>query len=173
MANHEQSRAALQTLYERYADGIFRLAMYTLMNEADAMDTVQETFLRAYRSWDGFRGDAAAKTWLVRIAKNCMVDSLRKRKTERIYQDRERSLQPQTSELVTDIEVQEVLEQLPPAYRDVVLLRAVEGLSVAQTARVLRLSDTNVRVTYHRAKKLLDRLLNSTEEPAWEGGRVK
>lgn len=163
LADHESPKAALQTLYEQYADDIFRFAVYTLRSEADAMDTVQETFLRAYRSWDSFRGEAGAKTWLFRIAKNYMVDLRRKRQTAVRFAERQSVDAGGVANMNTDIEVQELLAKLPPIYREVLLLRAVEGLSVAETAHALRLTETNVRVTYHRAKKQLDHLLASAE----------
>src|ERR1051325_9988800 len=75
-------RDAFRPIVERYSDMLFRLAYRITGNEADAEEIVQETFLRAYRKLDSFDGRSSVSTWLFRIATNCSLDLLDRRKTQ-------------------------------------------------------------------------------------------
>src|SRR5881396_3676598 len=71
---------AFRELVERHSRSVFRLAYRMTGNEQDAEDVVQETFLRAYKQLNRFESRAGFGTWLHRIASNCSLDLLRKRK---------------------------------------------------------------------------------------------
>src|SRR5919201_13952 len=75
-------REAFRELVERYSDMVFRLAYRFAGNQDDADDIVQEAFLRAYRGLDRFEGTASFSTWLYRIASNCALDLLDRRKSQ-------------------------------------------------------------------------------------------
>src|SRR3954466_5724948 len=72
---------AFRVLVERHSRALFRLAFRMTGNEQDAEDLVQETFLRAYKQLANFDSRSAFGTWLYRIATNCSLDLLRRRKT--------------------------------------------------------------------------------------------
>lgn len=83
---------AFQLLVERHGRAIFRLAYRITGNEEDAEDVVQETFLKAYREIDRYESRCSFSTWLYRIASNCSLDLIRKRKIRE--QKRERGPDP-------------------------------------------------------------------------------
>src|SRR5689334_10798345 len=72
--------AAFESLFRKYQDYIFNVALGMLGSREDAGDIVQETFLRLHRSMGKFRGDAAVSTWLYRIAVNLCLSELRRRR---------------------------------------------------------------------------------------------
>jgi len=83
----EQARqgneSAWRSLYETYADFVFRLAMQKLGDRDAALDVVQETFIRASTAIDGFRGDSAFKSWIARIAINEATNQIRRQARRR------------------------------------------------------------------------------------------
>lgn len=163
---------ALHALYRQYADDVYRYARMMLGNAPDAYDAVQEVFLRALRAWGSYRGEASARTWLIRIAKNYLADVRRKRRVESKYISR-RELQDVGREDGTAdavLEVEWALRQLRPAYRQVVVLRYIENLSVEETAQVLGWSASKVRTTAHRAMMELRRMWGEAPEGGVQPG---
>lgn len=77
------SLGAFEQLYRRHSARVFGLCLRLSANRADAQDATQETFIKAWRSLQGFRGESAFSTWLHRIAFNVTVGVERKRQTER------------------------------------------------------------------------------------------
>ena len=85
MHEHEQQDRR-QT--EQHGRAVFRLAYRMTGNEEDAEDVVQETFLKAYRQIDRYEARCSFSTWLYRIASNCSLDLIRKRKTREHKRER-------------------------------------------------------------------------------------
>jgi len=163
--------AAFEALMRRYNRMLFRTARAILRDDAEAEDALQEAYLQAYRALGSFRGDAELSTWLARIVANEALQRLRKhaRRAEIV------PLQPaadaeleQVSDTETDkapemsaarAEMRRLLEShidaLPDAYRAVFMLRAVEELSVEETAAVLELPPATVRTRLFRARSML------------------
>jgi RNA polymerase sigma-70 factor (ECF subfamily) len=166
----DSRKEVIRQLFEEHADGIYRYVSYSLPSHIDARDVVQEVFLRAYQGWDGFQHKSSPKTWLYRIARNYIYDLLRKqyRETSHVgYLETGVSVEPQ--ELQTMVEYEDVLRQLPDLHRQVVVLRAVEGLNVRDTARILGCSEGSVRLIFYRARKRLQRLLSENTTPGMRG----
>src|SRR5579871_6938206 len=84
----EGNQLAFRVLVERHSRAVFRLAYRMTGNEQDTEDLVQETFLRAYRSLARFQGRSSVRTWLHRIAANCALDLLRRRRRDEAQQAR-------------------------------------------------------------------------------------
>jgi len=156
----------IEELFDQYSDSIYRYARYSLPSWIDARDVVQEVFLRAFRSWPEFQG-RDLKTWVFRIARNYIYDELRKKRRrhelESTHQANERAV-----ELDTLVELEDALEGLPPAYRQVLLLRWMQDLTVADTAKVLGWSESKVRITFHRARKQFREVLEADVNPSGE-----
>lgn len=154
------------------------LALRMLGDESAADDCVQESFINAFRHIDGFKGDAALKTWLHRITVNAALMRLRKRKRlneqpinelqpeydaadHRIHEPREAVANP-ADILESQDRRQQVLtaiSQLPESYRIVLLLRDIQELSTAEVAGQLAISEANVKVRLHRGRAALKTLL--------------
>ncbi|MBS0393676.1 MAG: RNA polymerase sigma factor [Proteobacteria bacterium] len=164
-------QAAFEQLMRRFNRRLFRVARAVLHDDADAEDALQEAYLCAYRQMARFRGDSALATWLTRLVLN---ESLGRRRRSQRRQtvvplvpdatglemsqapasDRERPDQLLDRAQLRAL-LQRRLDQLPEAYRTVFVLRAVEELSVEETAHCLDIPEATVRSRHFRAKSLL------------------
>ncbi|NPV77061.1 MAG: sigma-70 family RNA polymerase sigma factor [Anaerolineae bacterium] len=163
-------RAEFAKLVEAYSGQIYKLALRILENQRDAEDVLQETFLKAYRSIANFEGRSSLATWLYRIATNEALMIVRKRKPELSLEiegqdDHEDAIvtpyhftdwrflpekELQSSEAKQHMD--QAVQRLPASLRAVFLLRDVEGLSVKETAEVLRISEGAVKTRLLRAR---------------------
>ncbi|ADH97859.1 RNA polymerase sigma factor [Salisediminibacterium selenitireducens] len=152
----------IETLFEDHADDVYHFLVYYTRRD-DVEDLVQETFIRALRSIDGFEGRSAAKTWLITIARRLTVDGGRKKRDVPVGDEHLEYRQNETgtdaSEAVirqeTADELLDQIHRLPDRQRDVMLLRGISELDATETAAVLNMSRTGVYVTYHRALRTL------------------
>lgn len=163
MSEQLTPKQAIHSLYQLYSNDIYRYARMMLGSSSDAYDIVQEVFLRAFRSWNSYRQDASAKTWLMSIARNYISDVHRKKRSESKYVSRQEP--PEVSDMATPIEVilevEDALSQLKDTYRQVIILRHLENYSIEETANVLGWSATKVRTTSHRAMTKLREILGA------------
>jgi RNA polymerase sigma-70 factor (ECF subfamily) len=153
-----------ELLMRRYNQRLFRVVRGVIDDAAEAEDVLQDAWVRAFEHLASFRGEAQFSTWLARIA---VHEAFARLKRGRRFVD----LQPETEaslpasglldpERVTaSVELRGVLESvvgaMPSAYRAVFLMREVEGLSTAETAACLEISEEAVKVRLHRAKARL------------------
>jgi RNA polymerase sigma-70 factor (ECF subfamily) len=171
--------AAFEALVARHERRIYTLALRILRNPHDADDVTQQAFLSALEGLAGFREEASFATWLNRIATFAALKIIRKRKgldTVSLEQATEpgdddtiphpeyiADWRESPEQLVERREIQELLDaalgQLDEKHRLVFVLRDVEGMSVAETAEALGLSEANVKVRLLRARlQLRERL---------------
>lgn len=157
-------------LLEAHGDRIYGLGLRMCGNEAAAEDLVQETFLRALRSWDSFEGRSRPSTWLYTIASRACRRMKRRRSGEPTRIESLEELLPGAGEEIPDLppgdegpldevlrrelrdRVQEALEALPPDYRLPLVLKEMIGLSVAEVAEILGLKEGTVKTRLHRAR---------------------
>lgn len=168
--------AAFATLVATHGGRMLAVARRIAPSEAE--DVVQEAFLSAFKAIGGFDGRSLLGTWLHRITVNAALSRERKRRSapaESIehflpqFEDGHHREQPRAWHGVTNegerrVEDREVLvralAQLPPEYREVVLLRDVEGLESKAVAERLGISDALVRQRLHRARQALVKLID-------------
>lgn len=161
------SEHAFRCLFEQERERLRRFVM-KMVEDADAAENiVQETFAEAYRQIGDFRGEAKVSTWLFSIARHLAYGHLRTAKrhnyleheTLEFIEAGQGKTQAATQEAVERSErkqiVHEALQELPEHYRRVVQLRDLEEQSTAETAERLDLTEVNVRVRLHRARKRL------------------
>jgi len=174
---------AFEALTNRYERRVYSLALRMLHHEQDAEDVTQQTFLSALENLNGFRGDAAFATWLLRIATYAALKIIRKRKgldTVSLEEATEAAdgydaiphpeyiadWRQSPEQLVHKNEVRRLLDEalakLDEKHRLVFLLRDVEGLSVKETAVALGLSEANTKVRLLRARLQLREELTRT-----------
>ena len=157
----ESSRSELERLMEQYGSSLLRMCALYLKDADLAQDAVQETFIRAYRHLNDYRGESSEKTWLTTIAMNVSRDMLRTAWFR--HQSRSTDIdalpeQPADFEFPDNTVLAEVMH-LPAKYREVILLRYYEGLKLKEVASALGLSDGRVRSRLNKANELLrDRL---------------
>jgi RNA polymerase sigma-70 factor (ECF subfamily) len=168
--------AAFEALVSRFQQRIYGLAWHILSQRQDAEDVVQQTFLSVLEHLDSFREESSVATWLLRIATNHALKVLRKRRglptvpLEKLADpddDRARLPHPEyiaqwrdgPEELAQRAEVRhmlhEALAELDDKYRLVFVLRDVEELTVRETAEVLGLTESAVKVRLLRARLML------------------
>jgi RNA polymerase sigma-70 factor (ECF subfamily) len=175
--------AAVRTLTKRYNRRLFRIARSILHDDAEAEDVVQETYVRAFTGLDHFRGDAGFGTWITRIAMNEALGRLRKRRPtvdwERYGQNRSQSeiiefpvsaasKDPERTMAQGEIRalLEEAIDTLPDPFRIVFVARAVEGMSIEETADLFGLRSLTVKTRLHRARNLLREKLEKQLGPA-------
>ncbi|MFP4125784.1 MAG: RNA polymerase sigma factor [Alphaproteobacteria bacterium] len=176
--------AAYAELVRRHGGRMLTVARRYLHSEDAAQDCVQEAFLAAFKALDRFEGRSSLATWLHRITVNAALQALRRRgaKDEVAIEpwlptfDEEGFLEGPTQLTAADAEellarddvrteVRAAIDRLPRSYRNVLLLRDIEGLSMSEVAEMLEVSENNAKVRLHRArtalKKELEPLLNA------------
>jgi RNA polymerase sigma-70 factor (ECF subfamily) len=162
--------AAFRQLVETYSPRVYNLALKMLGDPDLAEDILQETFVNAYRAIDRFEGRSHISTWLYRIAHNAVLMRLRKEQRIPDLKSLEDDVDLDTmstagqwedvperrllqAELLAKMD--EALGNLSEALRVVFVLRDIDGLSTAETAEVLDLSETAVKSRLHRARLAL------------------
>ncbi len=169
---------AFQQVVQLYGGRMLAAARRFLNNEHDAQDAVQEAFTSAFRALDRFNGDSMLSTWLHRIVVNAALIQLRSKRRRgeqsieqllpRFDQDGEwlDAPAPWTDARETILErrdsremVRRCIEKLPASYRSVLLLRDIEELDTDETARVMAVTSTAVKVRLHRARQALKTLI--------------
>ncbi|HEX7387572.1 MAG TPA: RNA polymerase sigma factor [Castellaniella sp.] len=168
---------AFDQIMRRYNQRMYRAARGILHDEMEAEDAVQEAWWKAYNHLGDFRSEALPSTWLTRIAVNEALMRLRRNKTREAviqlidpdFQVPESMSASDTSSILPPPEqpdqltwraelralVEEQIDALPDLYREVFLLRGVEGMSSPEVAVALDMPEATVRVRYMRARRLL------------------
>lgn len=160
-------RRAINELVDRHHGMVFRACLAILTEEDLAADASQNSFIKAFRAIDRFRGEAALRTWLVVIARNEARGMLRKvkRRREQSFEDTGpvTSLEPdpsQQAELNSEkARIRASLSNLPKKQRLSVTLRIDEGLSFREIGEIIKSSEGSARVNYHHGIRRLRELL--------------
>jgi RNA polymerase sigma-70 factor (ECF subfamily) len=159
-------------------DSLYGAALRMTRNPSDAEDLVQETMLRAYRSFDRFEPGTNLKAWLFRILTNAYINTYRKRQREpqKVSSDdleefdlyRElKNHDPQFAETpeslvldnLVDSDILEAIEQLPDQFRLAVVLSDIEGFTYAEMADIMDVPMGTVMSRLHRGRKALQKRL--------------
>jgi len=166
-------RALFEILMRRYNQRLFRVTRSIVANDLEAEDIIQDAYVRAYEHLNQFEGRARFSTWLTKIAiyeAYARVRRVDHQKVDSISMLEGMGMDMKANgrdpeEQIYNAELKTVLEKafdaLPDDYRSVFMLREIEGLSTAETAECLELSEENVKTRLHRARALLQRELYS------------
>lgn len=158
---------------------LYSAALRLTRNPTDAEDLVQETYLRAFRGFGGFREGTNLRAWMYRILTNTFINSYRKKQREPVtvqdddiedwfLYDRlgqsgvEASAESEVLDKIPDEDVQRALEALPEGFRMAVLLADVEGFSYKEIAQILEVPIGTVMSRLHRGRKGLQKALWET-----------
>jgi RNA polymerase sigma-70 factor (ECF subfamily) len=162
-----------------YMSALYAAAMRMTRNPADAEDLVQETYLRAFRGFEGFREGTNLKAWLYKILTNTFINTYRARKrrpdqvdlddVEDFYLFRRigglesaeasRTAESEVLDAIPDAEVKEALESLPEQFRMAVILADIEGFSYKEIAEILDVPIGTVMSRIHRGRRQLQKRL--------------
>ncbi len=172
-------RRAFHALYQRYERKVFAVAYGFLRNQEDALDVLQEAFIKVHRYLPNFEGQSSFYTWLYRIVANLCIDHLRrsgrKRDVEfddRLRHDGQNDAAPSLGSLtalgdpsaaVKNKEilaaVQESLGKLSDKHRAVIVMRELQGLSYADMAKAMNCSKGTIMSRLFHARRNMQRLL--------------
>lgn len=163
-------RDAFRVLVDAYKDRVAAVVIGMMGPGDEAEDIGQETFIRFYRTIDTFRGDSSVATYLHRIAVNLSLNALKRRQRtrQRLAPAEPEALANMASKEQTDRPVlaaekrhlvRRAIDQLPPAFRSVIVLRLIEGFSTRETADALDLPLGTVLSRLSRAQSKLRELL--------------
>ena len=165
-APDQTSADRLDQMVQLYEKDLLRICCLYLRDRNTAEDIVQETFLKAYRNMDSFRGESSEKTWLIRIALNCCRDY--RRSAWYRYMDRRVSADrlPLSSEAPSDehLALTLAIMKLKPKYLEVVLLYFYEGYPVKEIANMLDITEAAVSIRLRKAKEQLKEELEGGED---------
>jgi len=175
----EGDEAAFKELVLRYQRKVYMIVYSMISNHQEALDKVQEVFLRVHRHLPSFEGTSSFYTWMYRIAVNICIDHYRRRKLQSYeYDDSFRhgpALQEEVFPVVSSAsretptgrllreelaaKIRDALDKLPPKHRQVLILRELEGLSYQEIADVVGISiGTVMSRLFHARKKMQSRL---------------
>ncbi len=156
-------RQTIEELTERYRDNLFAAAFNVCKNAADADDIVQETFLQYYVTKKEFDSEQHIRAWLLRVAINKAknVNHTFWRKNKVPLEDYMETLAFETPQEET---LFETVMRLPEKYRIIIHLYYYEDYSILEIAKVLKLTQSNVKVRLSRGRKLLKEVLKEDWE---------
>lgn len=160
-----------------HIDAAYNLARWLTRNEQDAQDVVQEAFLRAFKFFDGFHG-TNGRSWLLSIVRNASYSWLQKNRNSELttvfdeeLHGAEAVLSAPLAPLIRDADhglVRQAIEELPVEFREVTILRELEGMSYKEIAEITEIPIGTVMSRLARARKQLQSRLTERfrEEPS-------
>ncbi len=161
------NKALYEIIVRRYNAPLYKIGRSYNFNHDDTQDLMQQTFIEAYKSLAQFEGRSSFRTWISRIMLNqCYHKQAKLSFKNETMQDMNDNARPlytattnDTDRSITTRELGHILEtallRIPQDYRMTFSLREINGMSVAETASLLNISEANVKVRHNRAKAML------------------
>lgn len=152
-----------QQVIEQYRHKVYSFAHYSLRAREDAEDVTQEVFIKLWQHWRKI-DQAKLGAWLMRVARNAVVDHVRKQKNSKEYDDHFTEVEEQGA--ITDMageldqvafrqELQRAIRSLDEPFRSIVIMRDIQGSSYADIQECLEMSESQVKVYLHRSRRKL------------------
>lgn len=153
----DKARNELDRLMQQHGSQLLRLCTLLLRDASLAQDAVQDAFLKAYRQYDTWRGEASEKTWLTAIAVNVCRDYRRSAWFRLVMREKDLAdlPEPRADFAFPDNTVITEVMRLPDKLREVVLLRYYQNMKQKEIAAALHLTDRAVRQRLQRANAIL------------------
>jgi RNA polymerase sigma-70 factor (ECF subfamily) len=166
---------AFAELVDNYKDLVFTLALRMIKNREEAEEVSQDTFIKAFKSIDKFKGKSKFSTWIYRVAYNTCLDRLKKIKREynvvaidEFTEHQVKTLDNALDKMEQDEhqqKIQECLQLLPSDDSFLLTLYYFEELSLEEISKVVNLTANNVKVKLFRSRKRLTAILKEQLEP--------
>lgn len=176
---------AFAVLMRRNNQRLYRLARSIVRDDSEAEEVVQESYVRAFTHIEGFKGESSLATWLARIVLNEALGRLRRRHPaidiDEMAQTPEAGsgpplivqehMSPEHASARQEIRraIENAVDRLSPPFRAVFIMRAIEQMSIAETADCLGIPGDTVKTRFHRANKLLRQALSAQFGSILEG----
>ena len=164
MSKHPSSEKDISAVYSEYSDMLYRIALMQLGNKEDAMDCVQDVFVKYMSVGVLFSSKEHEKAWFIRLTVNRCHDLYRKnrlRDHDELTSAEHISYCENFSE--DRVSVAQAIEQLPEKIRSVVILHYLEGFSVEETADILKAGRSAVKMRLSRGRDALKAILEKEE----------
>ncbi len=171
LSSKQERDAQFEKEFMPYIDALYNFGYRLTLDEDDANDLVQETYMKAYRFFDSYEQGTNAKAWLFRILKNSFINDFRKKSKEPAkvdYQEIETyynsddfdetittDLRSETVQDMLGDEIATALNTLAVDFRTVIVLCDLEGFTYEEMAKILNIPIGTVRSRLHRARNLL------------------
>lgn len=171
----EGNQKAFKLLMERHKNAVQHIILKLVHNYDESLDLVQETFVKAFGSLATYKTKFRFTTWLYRIAANCSIDHLRRKKIEVFSLDQpietekgkleieipDRTFDPEKDLTLKqqELSIEEAIASLPRKYKEVILLRHKEDKSYEEISAILHLSTGTIKARIFRARVLLKKKL--------------
>lgn len=162
-------------LVDKYKDLVYSLVIKMTKNREEAEEISQDTFIKAFQNLEKFKGESKFSTWLYKIAYRTCLDTLKKNKNHRSnYDINEITLNQikSTDSILNDLErkdranvMKDCLDKLPSEERSILWMFYFDELSLKEIIEVTNLSEANLKVKLHRARKRLLSIVKETVEP--------
>ena len=165
--------------FDEYADALFRHALYRLSDRERAIELVHDTYTKVWTYIRGGQEIGAYKAFLYKILNNLIIDEYRKRKNvsldailseEGVHEGNFEELHEGSLEELTFLldakRTLELIHEIPEAYREVIVLRFIDGLGPREISDLIEESENVVSVRIHRGLKLLRERITAEEEAA-------
>lgn len=156
-----------ELIVRRFNPVLYRIGRTYGYNHEDTQDIMQESFVDAYRGLSGFRGDASFKTWISRVMLNRCFQQVQKTRLQKeltvsindnkeaMYTSSENETEKRMKQRELAFVLEDAMSKIPLDYRMVFILREVNGMDTAQTAALLNITSSNVKVRLSRSKTML------------------
>jgi RNA polymerase sigma-70 factor (ECF subfamily) len=164
----------MEVLLLPHLDAAYNLARWLMKNEQDAKDVVQESYIRAFRFFNTWKGESDAKPWLLKIVRNGCYTALQGNQNRQdsveydddLHGDQHPSADPETFLLqkFDQAAVRSALESLPTAFREALILCELEGLSYKEIAEVTGVAAGTIMSRISRARSKLKELISQMRD---------
>ncbi len=169
MAGFEEE---FEKIYIRYFNDVFLFLKKLSKDESMAEEITSETFFKAMRSIDTFRGETDIRVWLCQIAKNCYFSHLKKQQSivniddidDIEFPDNKDTIEEQILNQCDAMQIHLLLHNLAEPYKEVFMLRVFGELSFKQIADIFQKTDNWACVTYHRARNKILKQMEDNDE---------
>ncbi len=170
----EGNEEAFETLVRKYEKLVSSCIYQTVSNTEDTLDIAQETFLKVYKSLSTFKGESSFSSWIYRVAKNCALDFLRKKKPASMsldstdeegatidVPDTDVKSNPEDAALKSEAEnvLFKAMQKLSDEHREMITLRDLNGFTYEEIASLLGLEAGTVKSRLFRAREALRKIL--------------
>ena len=155
----ENGEKSFETVYNQYADMMYRIALSHMTRREDAEDVVHDVFIKYMQTSPSFSDDEHERAWLIRVTVNRCRDLLRRRAIRRYVGFDEIEEIPAEEEPYEGQGIIATVSSLPDKYKSVIILHYLEGNSVEQCAAILGLSESAIKMRLSRGREMLKKTI--------------
>ena len=162
-------KEAFSIIYQKYGKQIFRFVYWRTSDKHLSEDILQDVFLKAWRNIGSYKErNLPIRAWLYKIARNTVIDHYRVKKPEFSLEESTIGLIYSNTDSLREVSLKLEVEKakrainlLPETQKEVIILRFIEELTNKEVAKIIKKSETSVRIIQHRALKKLREMLGS------------